>query len=145
LRLPNSGGFHAIYRDDGLKGLYRGTSLALVGVGNGALQFVAYEKMKNWAFERKRRRFTKLGREWTTDDDKLVRSVPFNVSFLIVTHSSFFFVCVVEHDVHFHVWRVQARSAIRNISIPSHPLSYPGDDLIHMHSMLSFIYSKLNQ
>jgi solute carrier family 25 (mitochondrial folate transporter), member 32 len=73
-----------------LKGLYRGTSLALVGVGNGALQFVAYEKMKIWAFERKRRRFAKLGREWTTDDDKLVRSIPFNVSFLIVTHSLIF-------------------------------------------------------
>jgi solute carrier family 25 folate transporter 32 len=42
-------------------------------VGNGALQFMTYEKMKNWMFERKRRRVAKLGREWTTDDDKLVR------------------------------------------------------------------------
>jgi len=44
-----------------------------VGVGNGALQFMAYEEMKNWAFERKRRRFAKLGRTWTMQDDKLVR------------------------------------------------------------------------
>ncbi|KAI0253450.1 mitochondrial carrier domain-containing protein, partial [Lactifluus subvellereus] len=66
-------GFRAIFRDEGLYGLYRGTTLALVGVGNGALQFMAYEKMKNWMFERKRRRIAKLGREWTTDDDKLVR------------------------------------------------------------------------
>jgi solute carrier family 25 folate transporter 32 len=67
------GGTRAIFRDEGLRGLYRGTSLALVGVGNGALQFVAYEKMKLWAFERRRRRLEKLGRAWTMDDDKLVR------------------------------------------------------------------------
>ncbi|KAI9449517.1 mitochondrial FAD carrier protein [Lactarius psammicola] len=48
-------GFRAIFRDESLGGLYRGTSLALVGVSNSALQFMAYEKMKSWAFERKRR------------------------------------------------------------------------------------------
>jgi solute carrier family 25 folate transporter 32 len=68
------GGFRAVYRDDGLRGLYRGTTLALVGVSNGALQFMTYEKMKSWAFERKRRRVAKLGRAWTLDDDKLVRT-----------------------------------------------------------------------
>ncbi|KAH8980157.1 mitochondrial FAD carrier protein [Lactarius hatsudake] len=64
-------GLGAIFRDEGWGGLYRGMSLALVGVSNGALQFMTYEKMKNWAFERKRRRVAKLGRAWTTDDDKL--------------------------------------------------------------------------
>ncbi|KAH8980055.1 mitochondrial carrier domain-containing protein [Lactarius akahatsu] len=64
-------GLRAIFRDEGWGGLYRGMSLALVGVSNGALQFMTYEKMKNWAFERKRRRVAKLGRTWTTDDDKL--------------------------------------------------------------------------
>jgi solute carrier family 25 (mitochondrial folate transporter), member 32 len=69
-----SGGTRAIYRDEGLRGLYRGTTLALVGVGNGALQFMAYEKMKGWAYERRRRRLNKLGRAWTMEDDKLVRT-----------------------------------------------------------------------
>lgn len=64
-------GFRAIFHDEGLRGLYRGTSLALFGVSNGALQFMGYEKMKGWAFERKRRRVAKLGRAWTTDDEKL--------------------------------------------------------------------------
>jgi len=45
-----------------------------VGVGNGALQFMAYEKMKLWAFERRRRKLEKLGRAWTMEDDKLVRT-----------------------------------------------------------------------
>jgi len=68
------GGFRAIYRDEGWRGLYRGMTLALVGVGNGALHFMTYEQMKSWAFERKRRRFAKIGRAWTMQDDKLVRS-----------------------------------------------------------------------
>jgi solute carrier family 25 folate transporter 32 len=62
-----------IYRAEGLYGLYRGTTLALVGVSNGALQFMAYEKMKSWAYERRRRRLEKLGRAWTMEDDKLVK------------------------------------------------------------------------
>ena len=73
INLNPSGGFRAIYRDEGWRSLYRGTTLALVGVSNGALQFMTYEKMKNWAYERKRRRIAKLGREWTMQDDKLVR------------------------------------------------------------------------
>ena len=65
-------GFSSIWRNEGLAGLYRGTSLALVGVGNGAMQFMAYEEMKRWGFERKKRQFAKAGKEYTTADDKLV-------------------------------------------------------------------------
>ena len=36
------GRFRMIYRDEGWHGLYRGTTLVLVGVSNGALQFMAY-------------------------------------------------------------------------------------------------------
>ncbi|KAI0069252.1 mitochondrial carrier [Artomyces pyxidatus] len=64
-------GFRSIYATEGIRGLYRGTALALFGVSNGALQFMAYEKMKAWGFEQKRKRFKKLGKEYTTDDDKL--------------------------------------------------------------------------
>ena len=34
---------------------------------------MAYEEMKRWGFERKKRQFASAGREYTTDDDKLVR------------------------------------------------------------------------
>jgi len=61
-----------IFRDEGWGGLYRGTLLALVGVSNGALQLMAYEQTKSWAFELERRRVAKLRRAWTMDDDKLV-------------------------------------------------------------------------
>ena len=72
INLNAPGGFHTIYCDEGWHGLYCGTSLALVGVSNGALQFMAYEKMKSWVFERKWRWFAKLGHEWTIQDEKLV-------------------------------------------------------------------------
>ncbi|KAI9443711.1 hypothetical protein BJY52DRAFT_1216756 [Lactarius psammicola] len=62
-------GFRAIFRYEVWGGLYCGTSLAQVGVSNGALQFMAYEKMKSWAFEHKRRRIAKLGCVWPTDDN----------------------------------------------------------------------------
>jgi len=56
-----------------VQGLWRGTSLALFGVSNGALQFMMYEKMKSWGFERKRRQFARAGRAWSSAEDKLVR------------------------------------------------------------------------
>lgn len=54
--------------------------MALFGVSNGALQFMTYEKMKQWGFERKRRQFAKAGREWLPADDKLVCGLPTRLS-----------------------------------------------------------------
>ncbi|KAI0318098.1 mitochondrial carrier [Amylostereum chailletii] len=76
-------GLSSVYKSEGLRGLYRGTSLALFGVSNGAIQFMAYEEMKRWGFERKRRRFEKQGKPWTTNDDKLS-----NTSYTIMSASS---------------------------------------------------------
>jgi solute carrier family 25 (mitochondrial folate transporter), member 32 len=66
-------GLSTIVRTEGVQGLFRGTSLALVGVSTGAIQFMAYEKMKKWGFDRKKRQYQKAGLEWNTDADKLVR------------------------------------------------------------------------
>lgn len=65
-------GFSSIVRSEGVLGLFRGTSLALFGVSNGALQFVVYERMKRWGFEMKKKQFALAGRPWTTEVDKLV-------------------------------------------------------------------------
>ncbi|KAI0722037.1 mitochondrial FAD carrier protein [Cerioporus squamosus] len=51
-------GLTSVYRNEGISGLYRGTSLALFG-------------MKRWGFERKKRQFAKEGRAYTPQDDKL--------------------------------------------------------------------------
>ncbi|KAJ7499417.1 mitochondrial carrier [Mycena latifolia] len=64
-------GFSSIVREEGVMGLFRGTSLALFGVSNGALQFVVYERLKRWGFEMKKKRFELAGRPWTPEVDKL--------------------------------------------------------------------------
>ncbi|KAI9063488.1 mitochondrial carrier [Trametes sanguinea] len=64
-------GLSSVYRQEGMAGLYRGTTLALFGVSNGAIQFMVYEELKRSGFERKKRQFAKAGREYTTADDKL--------------------------------------------------------------------------
>lgn len=84
--LVQSDGLTSIYQTEGIAGLYRGTSLALVGVSNGAIQFMAYEEMKRWGFERKRRQFAKAGKEYTPADDKLVSWRPKTGLFMLLTH-----------------------------------------------------------
>jgi len=65
-------GLSTIVRKEGTLGLFRGTSLALFGVSNGAIQFVVYEKMKAWGFERKRKQCERAGKEYNRETDKLV-------------------------------------------------------------------------
>jgi len=76
-------GLSNIYQTEGLRGLYRGTLLALVGVSNGALQFMAYERIKTLAFKQKRRSFERAGKPWTTEDDKLS-----NITYIMASGAS---------------------------------------------------------
>ncbi|KAJ3808063.1 mitochondrial carrier domain-containing protein [Lentinula lateritia] len=76
-------GFKNIVKIDGVQGLFRGTSLALVGVSNGALQFMAYEKMKKWGFDMKRQQSLRQGRHWNPQVDKLS-----NTSYTVMSASS---------------------------------------------------------
>jgi len=46
--------------------------LALFGVSNGSLQFMTYELMKNWGFDRKRKKLEQVGEKWTPEQDRLV-------------------------------------------------------------------------
>ena len=66
-------GLSRIVRQEGPLGLFRGTSLALVGVSSGSIQFMVYEKMKSWGFERKRKQYARAGKVYGAEADKLVR------------------------------------------------------------------------
>ena len=41
-------GFVSTWQTEGIVGLYRGVGLAIIGVSNGAIQFMAYEQLKQW-------------------------------------------------------------------------------------------------
>ena len=41
-------GARQLWRDEGLKGFYRGLIPSLFGVSHGAIQFMAYEQLKIW-------------------------------------------------------------------------------------------------
>jgi hypothetical protein len=113
------GGFRTIFHAEGWRSLYRGTSLALFGVSSGALQFMGYEEMKGWAFERKWRWVAKLGRAWMTDNEKLVRSPLLNLTYLKC--------CLeVQYRVYGHVWRIEAWRIMYDVPISGHPLAHTG-------------------
>ena len=121
--LLRADGFTSIVRNEGIGGLYKGTSLALFGVSSGAVQFMSYEQLKNFAFNRKRRRIEKEGGTWRDGEEKLVR---FHISRLHITstrvsHSTRF------RAVKYHIYDIicgrQAWCAHIYISLPSHSLS----------------------
>ncbi|KAI5452538.1 mitochondrial FAD carrier protein flx1 [Naganishia albida] len=64
-------GLPYIYRTEGLRGLYKGSLLALVGVSNGSIQFATYEEIKAHRTRIKRRRIEQNGGTWRREDEKL--------------------------------------------------------------------------
>lgn len=47
-------GLWTIGKTEGIPGLWKGTTLALIGISNGAIQFMTYEHLKRWGKDRKR-------------------------------------------------------------------------------------------
>ena len=109
-------GLSSIYNTEGIRGLWKGTSLALIGVSSGAVQFMSYEEMKRWGFEQKRKQFARAGKTMTPEDDKLVRMTSARAR---SSNDSLAPSYAVQHGLYRHVGRKQAVCARDHVSIPS--------------------------
>lgn len=69
-------GLMQLGKQEGIGGLSKGMVLALFGVSNGAIQFMAYEELKRWRVDARRNR---LGPGTSEDDAK--KLVNLNLSF----------------------------------------------------------------
>lgn len=49
---------------------------------------MAYEEMKRWGFERKRKNFAKTGRTMTPEDDKLASVIDHSQALRLLTEST---------------------------------------------------------
>ncbi|ETS80680.1 hypothetical protein PFICI_08209 [Pestalotiopsis fici W106-1] len=59
-----------LFRDEGLRGFYRGLGISLIGVSHGAVQFAVYEPAKRIYFARRRRRLDQeVGRDAAAASD----------------------------------------------------------------------------
>ena len=74
--MHHTDGLYRIGKYEGLPGLYKGTLLGIIGVSNGAIQFMAYEELKKYARERKMRR----GVSETEAVDLVRQTLPFIAS-----------------------------------------------------------------
>ncbi|KAJ3032033.1 UNVERIFIED_CONTAM: hypothetical protein HDU68_008066 [Siphonaria sp. JEL0065] len=70
-------GLTRTYQGEGVRGLYKGLSMSLVGVSHGAVQFMVYEEMKKWQ--------TRNGRKMSSTD-VTVMSVTSKVVAMVVTY-----------------------------------------------------------
>ncbi|WVQ95278.1 hypothetical protein IAU59_002373 [Kwoniella sp. CBS 9459] len=76
-------GLSSIYKAEGIRGLYKGSLLALVGVSNGSIQFATYEEIKRRRADLKKKAFAREGREWRVEDEKLS-----NTEYILASGSS---------------------------------------------------------
>lgn len=107
-------GLSTIVRQEGPLGLLRGTSLALVGVSSGAIQFMVYEKMKAWGFEQKRKQYARAGMAYDVGADKLVRCTIYVLFINKNTHKR----DSVKYFIYRHVHFEQTYIPMRNLPVP---------------------------
>ncbi|KAI8607366.1 mitochondrial carrier domain-containing protein [Chytriomyces sp. MP71] len=71
-------GLRKTYQGEGVRGLYKGIAMSLVGVSHGAVQFVAYEEMKRW--------WSKGGERSMNSGEIAVMSVSSKIVAMVVTY-----------------------------------------------------------
>ncbi|GAA5836390.1 hypothetical protein JCM3766R1_003506 [Sporobolomyces carnicolor] len=78
-------GLYRLFREEGFRGGAKGMTLALVGVSNGAIQFMTYEELKKWRVELRRKRIG--GDTTTTRSDQDLNKLS-NLEYILMSGSA---------------------------------------------------------
>ncbi|WFD43900.1 mitochondrial FAD carrier protein flx1 [Malassezia psittaci] len=94
-------------REEGLRGLYKGVGLAVIGVSNGAVQFMAYEQLKQWRCKQQLNRTTHLQHYSRRDLDQVKLS---NTEYTILSGAAKLFAITLTYPYQVVRARVQTQA-----------------------------------
>ncbi|GAA5970670.1 hypothetical protein JCM3765_005262 [Sporobolomyces pararoseus] len=75
-------GLYRLFKEEGFKGGSKGMTLALIGVSNGAVQFMTYEELKKWRVELRRKRIAE-----TTISEEEIKKLS-NLEYILMSGSA---------------------------------------------------------
>ncbi|ODN77397.1 hypothetical protein L202_04581 [Cryptococcus amylolentus CBS 6039] len=125
-------GLTSIYAKEGLRGLYKGSLLALVGVSNGSIQFAAYEEIKRRRTEVKKRLFELEGKTWGAGDEKLS-----NIEYILASGSSKLVAIALTYP--YQVVRARVQNFSPTLTLPKPPpLPHLISSIFRQEGLLAF-------
>lgn len=112
-------GLHRIVKYEGVQGLFKGTIMSIIGVSNGAIQFMAYEELKKQA---RRRRVRKYGPSDGPVDLVSCMSDPSVMTALYAdSHPAFYPAHSEQYRIRGLFWPCERHRCHDNISLPGCP------------------------
>ncbi|GAA5923709.1 hypothetical protein JCM3775_000481 [Rhodotorula graminis] len=111
-------GLATLAREEGLRGMSKGLTLAIVGVSNGAIQFMAYEEMKKRRVEVRRKR---LG-DGASDEEVKTLS---NLEYILMSGSAKLVAIAITYPYQVVRSRIQYQPGVSTLPTIAHAASPP--------------------
>ncbi|GAA5844134.1 hypothetical protein JCM9279_003742 [Rhodotorula babjevae] len=111
-------GLATLAREEGLRGMSKGLTLAIVGVSNGAIQFMAYEEMKKRRVELRRKR---LG-DGASDEEVKTLS---NLEYILMSGSAKLVAIAITYPYQVVRSRIQYQPGVSTLPTIAHAATPP--------------------
>ncbi|GAA5894496.1 hypothetical protein JCM8208_006257 [Rhodotorula glutinis] len=111
-------GLATLAREEGLRGMSKGLTLAIVGVSNGAIQFMAYEEMKKRRVELRRKR---LG-DGASDEEVKTLS---NLEYILMSGSAKLVAIAITYPYQVVRSRIQYQPGVSTLPTIAHAAAPP--------------------